>query len=253
MTAPIQRSAYVTGTVISNIQLNERLHTLRIDMESQAFKAGQFVRLQLLVNGEKIAKSYSLVNAPDDPVAEVFFNTVPDGKLSNALAALREGDELEVSQPANGFFTLEETPHKRDLWMIATGTGLGPYLSILRDKMTWEFYENVVLVHGVAVRNELVYQDVMHSISTTYPERFKYLSCVTQEPHPQGIEGRVTHALSSGQLEDKSGLVISNDNSAVMLCGNHAMINDIKALLKERGMDKHLRHKAGNIVTEQYF
>lgn len=253
MTAPIRRSAYITGKVISNIQLTERLYALRIDLDLQPFKAGQFVRLQLTVDGEKTAKSYSLVNAPGDPVAEVFFNIVPGGRLSNALAALREGDELEVSQPANGFFTLEETPHKRDLWMIATGTGLGPYLSILRDEMAWEFYENIVLVHGVAVREELAYQDVINSVSSTYPERFRYLSCVTRQANPEGIEGRVTQALSSGQLEDKTGLNISTENSAVMLCGNHAMIDEMKALLKERGMGKHLRHKAGNIVTEQYF
>ncbi len=253
MVTPIQRSAYTTGTVISNTQLTGRLYVLRIDMDSQPFTAGQFVRLQLTVDGEKVAKSYSLVNAPDDPVAEVFFNTVPGGRLSNALAALRKGDELEISQPANGFFTLEETPHKRDLWLIATGTGLGPYLSILRDEMVWEFYENVVLVHGVAVCEELVYQDVINTISTTYPGRFQYLSCVTREANPDGIEGRVTDALSSGQLEEKTGLTINADNSAVMLCGNHAMIDDMKALLKVRDMDKHLRHKTGNIVTEQYF
>ena len=253
MAAPITRSAYVTGKVISNTQLTERLYALRIDMASQAFKAGQFVRLQLAVDGEKIAKSYSLVNAPDDPVTEVFFNTVPDGRLSNALAALQEGDELEVSQPANGFFTLEETPHKRDLWLISTGTGLGPYLSILRDEMAWEFYENIVLVHGIAVREELAYQEVINSALADYPERFNYLSCVTQEANPEGIEGRVTQALSSGQLEEKAGLTISAADSAIMLCGNHAMIDEMKALLKERDMKKHLRHKAGNIVTEQYF
>ncbi|MEZ5537164.1 MAG: ferredoxin--NADP reductase [Thiolinea sp.] len=253
MTAPITRSAYTTGTVISNIQLSERLYALRIDMELQPFQAGQFVRLQLPVDGEKIAKSYSLVNAPADPVAEVFYNTVPGGKLSNALAALHEGDELEVSQPANGFFTLEETPVKFDLWMIATGTGLGPYLSILRDEAVWERFDNIILVHGVAVRKELAYRDVINTVLMTYPERFKYLSCVTQEANPEGIEGRVTQALSSGQLEAKAGLSITADDSAVMLCGNHNMIDDMKALLKERDMGKHLRHKPGNIVTEQYF
>lgn len=253
MTIPIARSAYSTGTVISNTALTERLYALRIDMALQPFKAGQFVRLQLPVDGEKIAKSYSLVNAPDDPVAEVFYNTVPGGKLSNALATLSADDEIEVSQPANGFFTLNETPHKRDLWMIATGTGLGPYLSILRDENTWEFYENIVLVHGVALREERAYQDMINSVLSTYSERFKYLSCVTREANPEGIAGRVTDALSNGQLEEKSGMAISAENSAVMLCGNHAMINDMQALLKTRGMGKHLRHKAGNIVTEQYF
>lgn len=253
MAVPITRSAFTTGKVLSNTALTERLYSLRIAMNAQPFKAGQFVRLQLSVEGEDIAKSYSLVNAPDDPVTEIFFNTVPNGRLSNALAALQEGDELAVSQPANGFFTLEETPGKPELWMMATGTGLGPYLSMLRTELIWERFERVVLVHGVAKREELVYKAVIDQASTHHSDQFQYLSCVTQETNPQGIEGRITHALSSGQLEQQTGLTISADNSAIMLCGNHAMIDDMKALLNERGMKKHLRHKAGNIVTEQYF
>nr|CAA6822172.1 MAG: Ferredoxin--NADP(+) reductase (EC [uncultured Thiotrichaceae bacterium] len=253
MTAPITRSAYTTGKVLSNIALTTRLYSLRIEMDSQPFIAGQFARLQLLVDGEKIAKSYSLVNPPNDPVTEVFFNTVPNGRLSNALAALKAGDSLEVSQPANGFFTIEETPEKPDLWMIATGTGLGPYLSMLHSDLAWERFERVVLVHGVAVQEELVYQDLIEQAKTAHPQQFQYLSCVTQEANPQSIEGRVTQAFSSGQLEQLSGLTINAENSAVMLCGNHAMIDDMKGLLKERGMSKHLRHKTGNIVTEQYF
>ena len=252
--ATITRSAFVEGKVLTNNQLSERLYALRIAMELQPFRAGQFVRLQLPVGEEKVAKSYSLVNAPDDPIAEVFFNTVPDGRLSNALAALQAGDNIEVSQPANGFFVLEELPQKPELWLVATGTGLGPYLSMLRTQQIWQQFSKIVLIHGVAVREELAYQEeIIQPALAEHPTQLQYISCVTQEENPTGFNGRVTAALSSGWLEQQTGLTISADNSAVMLCGNHAMINDMKALLKEREMKKHLRHKAGNIVTEQYF
>ncbi|MGB0846491.1 MAG: ferredoxin--NADP reductase [Thiolinea sp.] len=253
MATPITRSAFVEGKVISNTRLSERLYALKINMTMQAFRAGQFVRLQLPVGEEKVAKSYSLVNAPDDPVAEVFFNTVPDGRLSNALAALQAGDTVEVSQPANGFFVLEELPQKPELWLFATGTGLGPYLSMLRTEKIWQQFEKVVLIHGVAIRDELAYQELIQTALAEHPEQLQYISCVTREPNPDGFEGRLTEALSSGWLEQQTAMTISADNSAIMLCGNHAMIQDMKALLKERGMKKHLRHKAGNIVTEQYF
>ncbi len=253
MPTPITRSAFVDGTVLSNQRLSERLYALRINLALQPFRAGQFVRLQLPVGDDKVAKSYSLVNAPDDPVAEIFFNTVPDGRLSNALAALQAGDLIEVSQPANGFFVLDELPQKPELWLVATGTGLGPYLSMLRTAAIWQQFERVVLVHGVAVRAERVYQEIIQPALAEHPEKLQSISCVTQEDNPDGFQGRVTSALSSGWLEQHTGLTLSSEKSAVMLCGNHAMINDMKALLKERDMKKHLRHKAGNIVTEQYF
>ncbi len=253
MATPITRSAFVEGKVLSNNQLSERLYALRINTELQPFRAGQFVRLQRSVGEEKVAKSYSLVNAPGDPIAEVFFNTVPNGRLSNALAALQEGDSIAVSQPANGFFVLEELPQKPELWLVATGTGLGPYLSMLRTNAIWQQFERIVLIHGVAVQDELAYQDIIQPALAEHPDNLQYISCVTQQDNPDGFNGRVTDALSSGWLEQHTGLAISRDNSAVMLCGNHAMINDMKALLKEREMKKHLRHKAGNIVTEQYF
>lgn len=249
----IIRSQMMEGRVLSNTALTSRLYALRIAVGLSPFEAGQFVRLQLTINNENVAKPYSLVNTPDDPVTEVFFNTVPDGLLSNALANLQANDPIAVSQPATGFFTLNGAPLARDLWLIATGTGLGPYLSILRTAQLWERYGNVVLVHGVPLREELVYRAIIGAAQGEYPDRFQYIPCVSREESPVGFRGRVTDLLESGQLELQTGLEISSSGSEVMLCDNHSMISDMQALLAQRNMRKHLRHQTGQIVIEQYF
>lgn len=250
---PIVRSEIRPGRVLSNTALTPRLFALRIDGAAAPFAAGQFVRLELELDGEKVAKPYSLVNPPTDPVTEIFFNTVPGGRLSNALAALRPGDTVGVSQPPTGFFTLQETPAATTLWMFATGTGLGPYLSILRTSELWERYARVVLVHGVPTCAELVYSQVIDAVRERYAQRFDYLPCVSREACAAGFAGRLTEALHSGELERRMKTALGPEGNAVMLCGNHAMINEMQSLLKERGLRRHLRHKPGHVVNEQYF
>lgn len=255
MAAPTQiaHAGMVTGRVLSNTALTQRLYSLRVEAELLPFDAGQFVRLELPFDGVPESRPYSLVNAPGDPVVEVFFNSVPGGRLSNALAALRPGDTVGVSHRATGFFTLAQTPDYSDLWMVATGTGLGPFLAILRTGDVWNKFAHVVLVHGVPLREELQYRETIAAAQAAYPSRFSYVACVSREANPEGISGRLTEALRRGELERLAGRTLSPDSSAVMLCGNQNMIADMQALLAERQMRRHLRRKPGHYVTEQYF
>lgn len=246
-------SKFISGEVIENRAWTDRLYLLKIRAAKMSFKAGQFVRLQLTIDGENIARPYSLVNSPDEQDIVIFYSTVDKGQLSNALAALQAGDTIEVSRLAYGFFVLDEVPESKHLWMIATGTGLGPYISILKTPEIWQRYEKIVLVHGVALASEQIYTDQIETWQQQYPEQFQYVACITREQNPTGLQGRVTDLLSKGTLEKHVKLEISEANSHVMLCGNHNMINDMKALLAERGMSRHLRHKPGHITTEQYF
>lgn len=256
MTA-IVRTSWHEAEVLENRRWTERLLSLRLKSEPMLFKAGQFVtlRLPVMVNGETelVAKSYSLINAPHEDEFEIFYNIVPNGKLSNALAVLQTGDHLDISQPAKGFFVLDEIPHVPDLWLIATGTGLGPYLSILKTVEPWERFRKIVLVHSVPKASELAYADLIAGFAERYPLQFRFISCVTREANRDGLETRVSDALSSGALEHFAEVQITPEDSHVMLCGNHNMLNDMKALLAERGMQRHLRHKPGHITTEQYF
>ncbi len=249
----VVRSSFITGEVIANRAWTERMFSLRIRASQMPFKAGQFVRLQLPVEGEAVAKSYSLVNAPGEPDIEVFYNRVPGGQFSSRLTGLQAGDSIDVSQPAHGFFVLDEIPESRHLWMIATGTGLGPCISILKTAEVWERFEKIVLAHGVPQVKELVYADLIKKWQQIKPEQFRFASCVTREQNPAGLHGRVTDLLARGDLERQIGLEISKDNSHLMLCGSHNMIDAMKTSLAERGMKKHLRHQPGQITVEKYF
>ena len=137
--------------------------------------------------------------------------------------------------------------------MFATGTGLGPYISILKTAEVWGSFEKIVLIHGAPLVKELAYADQIETWQQTNPDQFRFTSCVTREKNLAGLHGRVTELLANGELEEQVGLKIEKESSHVMLCGNHNMIDDMKASLAERGLRKHLRHKPGQITTEKYF
>ncbi|CAG0910670.1 unnamed protein product [Cyprideis torosa] len=227
--------------------------SLRIAAPTQSFLAGQFVRLQMTLDGNEVVRTYSLVNSPDNPVTEILFNTVPNGAFSNALAKLVPGDPIGVSQPASGFFTLNEVPGCDTLWLFATGTGTGPFLSMLQTDEPWNRFAQTVLVQSVPRVEDLAYANIFRDIANRRGGQFRYLPCVTQASFEEGINQRFTTALSSGLLESVAGQSITAKDSHVMLCGNHRMLDDMKSLLGERGLHKHLRHKPGHITTEQYF
>ncbi len=249
----ITRSDFVKGKVIENKAWTERLYSLKIQVEQLPFRAGQFVRLQLPIEGEVVAKPYSLVNPSYEKDLEIYYNTVQNGQLSNELAALKVGDTINVSQPAYGFFVLDQLPESKHLWMFATGTGVGPFISILRTSEVWARFEKIVLVHSVPVIEELTFTELTVKWQKEHPSQFQYFPCVTREYNATGLNGRMTDLLVNGDLEEMAGFEISKDSSHVMLCGNHNMIEDMKTLLAQREMSKHLRHKKGHITTEQYF
>ena len=246
-------SAFLVAKVIQNKQWAENLFSIRLAVELLPFKAGQFVRVQLMINGEPMAKPYSLVNAPEQEIAEVFYNIVPDGPMSNGLAALKIGDTIEISQPAVGFFVLDEIPKTKNLWMFATGTGLGPYLSILQESEAWQRFDQLVLVHAVSYANNLAYQELIAEFNQQRSTQFKYIPIVSREEHLGALRGRIPALINDGQLEGAAGLTIEPETTHIMLCGNQDMIADARTALAEKGLKKHLRRKPGHITTEQYF
>lgn len=217
-----------------------------------AFTAGQFVRIALDIEGERIARPYSLVNVPGSDHLEVFFNIVPDGPLSPRLAELEPGDSLFVAEKANGFLVVDEVPECRHLWMIATGTGVGPFLSILASGDAWQRFERAVLVYSVRDQSELCYRDQLAAIAESHPGQFHFIPVVTREQVAGALNQRVTDAARDGSMEQHAGIAISAENSHVMLCGNSEMISDVTGLLTERGMKKHLRREPGHYSTEKY-
>ena len=249
---------WVTATVIENRQLTAGHFSLVFDAELLAFKAGQFARLQVEVENndgelEHFAKPYSLVNTPDEQYAEVYFNTVPEGKVSNGLASLKAGDTLEIAQPCVGFFVLDQIPQTKHAWMFATGTGIGPYLSMLKTDQAWTMFEKVILVHAVRQADQLCYAELIQQFTASHPEQFQFISIVSREDHAESLRGRIPQLIENKAIEQKVGLEINVEDSHVLLCGNSGMLKDTKEVLKERRMERHLNHKPGHISSEQYF
>ena len=206
-------SAFLTARVVENKQWAENLFSVKLAVKLRPFKAGQFVRVQLMIEGEPMAKPYSLVNSPNQDIAEVFYNIVPNGPMSNALAALKPDDTIEISQPAAGFFVLNEVPDTPNLWMFATGTGLGPYLSILQDDEAWQRFENLVLIHAVSYADNLAYQSLIESFNKRLPKKFRYIPIVSREAHSGALQGRIPALISDGQLEKAAGLSIDPEDT----------------------------------------
>ncbi|MEE9326344.1 MAG: ferredoxin--NADP reductase [Cocleimonas sp.] len=249
---------WITAKVIDNRRLTDRHYALVFAAEMMPFKAGQFARLQVEVNNdegelEKFANPYSLINTPDEKYVEVYFNTVPDGKVSNGLAALKVGDTLEIAQPCVGFFVLSQVPKCKYLWMFATGTGIGPYLSMLKMNDAWQRFEKIILVHAVPYSKELCYSETIEVFADQHPDKFEFIPVVSRENHEGGLKGRIPALIVDGSFEKRVGIKIDKENSHIMLCGNSGMLKDSKAILKERGLDRHLNHKPGHVSAEQYF
>ena len=240
-------SSWLTGRVVENRHWTESLFSLRVEGVQLRFQAGQFVRIALDIGGERVARAFSFVNAPDDPMLEFYGVIVPQGPLSPRLARLNVGDALYVAPNPAGFLILSEVPEAETLWLISTGTGLAPFLSILRTPAPWQRFRNVVVVHAVRQASELVYRDV---ISAT-PAR--YVSFVSREVAAGSLAGRIPAAIADGRLEAAAGVALAPANSHVMLCGNPQMLKDVQAVLIARGMRKHRRRTPGHITVESFW
>lgn len=243
---------WLEGKVIENRRHNDYLSALIIDVPFSPFEAGQFVRVGLMVDGEVLARPYSLVNTPEEPYLEVYFNIVEEGPLSPRLFALKAGDDVLVSDNPSGFLTVSELPDCHHLWMVATGTGIGPFLAILKSAPVWERFEKVILCYSVSLAVELAYQDLIQQLLAQHGEQFVYVPIVTREAHPGALGRRVTTLMQDGTLEQHTGLTISAEDSHVMMCGSSEMITDVSEALVSRGMQKHRRRVPGHYTTEKY-
>jgi ferredoxin--NADP+ reductase len=245
-------SEWVKGTVVGKHRWAEGLFTMQIDASVAEFKAGQYTKVALDIDGDRVGRPYSLVNPPGAGPLEIYFNEVPEGPLTPRLSDLDPGDPVWVSATAGGIFTLESMEPARDLWLLATGTALGVYLSILRSPEPWAKFERVILVHGVRHAQDLTYGETIAAIAAQWGDRFLFVPAVSREEPAQGLAGRITDLLTSGRLEEHVGASIRHHTSHVMLCGNSEMIKDVKGILKERGLARHRRHAPGQYTTEQY-
>ena len=244
-------TTWLSGKVVENRHWTDTLFSLRVEAPKLSFQAGQFVRIALDVEGERVARAFSFVNPPEDPLLEFYGVIVPEGPLSPRLARLGAGDTLYVASNPAGFLVLSEVPDAQTLWLLSTGTGIAPFLSILRTPAPWQRFREIVLVHAVRHARELVYREM---IAKLQQERgLRYVGFVSREAAPGTLAGRIPAALRDGRLEAAAAARLSPESSHVLLCGNPDMLKDVSAVLAERGMRKHRRRAPGHITTESFW
>ncbi|HZV99410.1 MAG TPA: ferredoxin--NADP reductase [Methylophilaceae bacterium] len=246
-------AAWNSGKVVDQKHWSDRLHTLYVEAEIEPYEAGQFARIGLEIDGEIVGRPYSLVNAPQTQPLEFYYIEVPEGPLTSRLVQLQPGDSILIAPRANGFMILDEVPQARHLWLIATGTGVGPFLAMLDTDKLWQRFERVVLVYAVRTLAELSYQERIAGIQEKHPEQFTFVPFISREDSEFALTGRIPQAIRDGRLEERAGIRFSPENSQVMLCGNPKMVEEVTSTLIERGLKKHRRRDPGQITVENYW
>ncbi|QDF76393.1 MULTISPECIES: ferredoxin--NADP reductase [Shewanella] len=240
--------------VVERIDWSDQLFTLKLSADIGDFIAGQFIKLSLHIDDKRVARAYSLVNAPHESLLEVLAVSVDDGLLSPKLQALNSGDSVDISTKAAGFMTLDELPKQgKHLWLFATGTAVGPFISMMRTAEPWQRFERVILVYGVRYQEDLAYYQELKAFEAQYPGLFSLVTSVTREPVEGAISCRITQGVESGLIEQRVGLSLNPQDSQVMICGHPEMIKELNTLLQSRGLAKNLRRAPGQITVEKYW
>lgn len=228
--------------------------------DSLRFESGQFVMIGLEVEGRPLLRAYSIASATYDEHLEFFSIKVPNGPLTSRLQHLKIGDDLLVGRKPTGSLLLTDVKPGKHLYFFSTGTGLAPFMSLIRDPEAYEHFDKIILVHGVRTVSELAYADF---ITKDLPEneffgeevrkKLIYYPTVTREAFRN--QGRLTDLINSGKLFEDIGLPPLNpETDRAMLCGSPAMLEDTCALLNERGFKISPRiGEAGDYVIERAF
>ncbi len=223
------------------------------------FINGQFTMIGLPVNGKPLLRAYSIASANHEETLEFFSIKVPEGPLTSRLQHLQPGDELIVGRKPTGTLLLQNLLPGKVLWLLATGTGLAPFLSLIKDPETYERFEKVVIVHGCRTQAELAYRQMfeheLHEheyLGELVKNQLLYYPTVTREKFRN--EGRITELMESGKLYSDLGLPIpSVDNDRFMICGSPAMLKDLKQMLEAQGFAEGNMQHAAHFVIERAF
>lgn len=250
-----------TERVVNVRHWNDDLFSFRTTRDAGLrFDNGQFLMLGLEVDGKPLTRAYSVASANWEETLEFFSIKVRDGVLTSRLQNVRPGDEILLSSKPTGTLLVHDLRPGRNLFLFATGTGLAPFLSVIKDPATYERFDNVILAHGVRYAADLAYHGYIaeelpgHEIlGGLISEHLHYYPAVTREPFRH--RGRLTELLESGRLPGDLGLPeIDPEHDRAMICGGPAMLADFRALLDRRGFraSKHIGD-VGDYVFERAF
>ena len=254
-------AAFGTEKVLSVHHWNETLFSFTTTRDQALrFDNGHFVMIGLQVEGKPLMRAYSIASANYEENLEFFSIKVPNGPLTSRLQHLQPGDEILVSKKPTGTLVITDLLPGKNLYLFATGTGLAPFMSIIRDFETYEKFEKVILLHGVRTVSELAYQDYITKelpqhefLGDMIAEKLIYYPTVTREPYRN--RGRLTDLIESGKLFEDIGLPPLNpETDRGMICGSPAMLKDTCDMLNARGfkISPRVGH-AGDYVIERAF
>lgn len=246
---------WLDATITRRTDWNDHLFSLAFSCaDFPSFKAGQFTKIGVPIeDGKVLSRPYSLVSTPDHDELEIIAVPVEQGALSPQLHTLNVGDKLKVMSPATGFLVLDEVPQSDTLWLLATGTGVGPFLSIMQTQQPWQTYQKVVLVYAARYIQDLAYLPLIESLKQQQGDQFQFVPVVSREDGDDMLRGRIPELISDKSIEQYTGCSLHAGTSQVMLCGNPDMISQTVSLLEEMGLKKHLRRSPGQISMERYW
>lgn len=253
-------SAFTEETVLAVRHWTEDLFSFTATRSpSFRFVNGQFVMMGLEIDGRPLLRAYSMVNTNYEDNFEFFSIKVPDGPLTSRLQHIKEGDRILVGKKPTGTLVLDNLLPGRVLYLLSTGTGLAPFMSIIRDPETYERFENVVLVHGCRQIAELAYgeriTDELPSdeyIGESVREKLIYYPTVTREPFRN--RGRITDLITSKQLFTDIGLSpLDADVDRVMMCGSPQLNADMRTILEAQGFHEGCSGEPREYVVEKAF
>jgi len=252
-------------TVLTLHHWTDALYSFRTTRpKNYRFTPGQYARLGLAdadgVNSV-VWRAYSITSSEHDDFLEFYIVDIPDGAFTSRAKNLKPGDEVLIVKQSYGFMTTDSFTDGENLWMLATGTGLGPFVSILQNPAVWTKFRHLVLVHGVRTADEFAYQDQILAMKqqpqfAALPATLHILQTTTREnalPGSARLHGRITTLLETGELEKQAGIAITADTSRIMMCGNPKMIEDARIILRARGLRPCRRAIPGQFVTENYW
>jgi ferredoxin--NADP+ reductase len=259
---------YTRQTITWIKRWTDHLFSFRITRDRGfRFKPGQFARLGVYRDdGHKgpryVWRAYSIVSADYDEFLEFYSIVVPDGDFTTKLAALREGDELLIEKTSYGFLTLDRFEGGRNLWLLSSGTGIAPFISILYDLAAWQSYERLILVHSVRHADELAYRDTVAAFRThevfgeqlaADPAKLVYVPIVTRERVDGLLNARIPALIADGALEARAGVRLDPERSRIMICGNPEMVDDIRHHLQRSGYKVSRRGEPAQMAVENYW
>jgi ferredoxin--NADP+ reductase len=253
-------SAFNHETVLNVRHWNDELFSFSATRDPGfRFENGQFTMLGLEVEGRPLVRAYSMASANYDDTLEFFSIKVPDGPLTSRLQHIKPGDRILISKKPTGTLILDNLLPGRHLYLLSTGTGLAPFLSLIRDPEAYSRFEKIILVHGCRKVADLAYRDWLTSelakdeyLGEDVRGKLIYYPTVTREPFEN--RGRITDLICSGRLGKDTGLPeLSQADDRVMLCGSPQMLQDLQGLLRSRGFSEGSGSSPGEFVIEKAF